>query len=351
MKTKITVLLIGLSQFLFGQKTSPDRPELIIDPNPFQDEYFKDHYNYTKTKEIIGINKKTSNNFQGDTMFKNYYRKDGQMLKKVRYSANVPKIIRSYKYDSDGILKSWVHESKGSKLRAKYYYDSIARFSRITQYNIRKRKGVLDSNLQSDARYFYQNNRISAIESFNGIKDIYSYKNQKLVEKTGAYIAKTFDYNNQGHLIEIREYMGGKVDAQKLMGIKKFYYNSQNQLICDSILTSANFESNTYQITHYEYDINDKLSRMEVKFGASFCKVNFEYQNNRISNCELLTNDINRKVAYLRFPIPSGIPYNKAGLVKYREVFSYDENGNKTGKEVFVDDALFFELEYLLIPF
>ena len=105
---------------------------------------------------------------------------------------------------------------------------------------------------------------------------------------------------------------------QKLL----FQFYSQNQLICDSILTSANFESNTYQITHYEYDINDKLSRMEVKFGASFCKVNFEYQNNRISNCELLTNDINRKVAYLRFPIPSGIPYNKAGLVKYREVLA-----------------------------
>lgn len=347
MKNHFLFLSLFCSLSLLAQKTTLDRPDLIIEPDPFKTEYFKDHYDYSKFKEMIVLKTK---GFKLDTLSKNTYDKDGKISKKTRYSNNTAKIFTQYGYLDNDLLKNWVYTSRGTNIRAIYSYDEQGKILKIQQYDLRLRKGVKDSSLKSTSKFEYENARLKTIKSNNGLIENYVYENDNLVYKTGGYISKAFVYDDAGNLAELTEYMGGIVDESKLMGTKKFYYNKRNLLICDSILTSANFESKTYQITHYEYDEEERLKKLKVQFGQSFNEMNFEYQNNRIFNCLVRTNDVNYKVAYLRFPMPSGIVPNSSGIVNYRDEFRYDSNGNKISKKVFVDDALFFDIRFLLIP-
>lgn len=345
MKNQLIFFLLICSLPLFSQKTTLDRPDLILEPNPFKKEYFKDHYDYSKFKEMVVLNTK---GFKLDTLSKNTYDKEGKISQKIRYSNNVAKIFTHYAYIDNDLLKNWVYTSRGTNIRAIYSYDKEGKILKIQQYDLRLRNGIKDSSLKSTSEFEYENSRLKTIKSNKGLIENYIYEKDRLVYKTGGYISKAFVYNDVGNLIELTEYMGGIIDKSKLMGSKKFYYNKRNLLICDSILTSANFETKTYQITHYEYDEKDRLKKFKVEFGSSFSEVNFEYENNRIFNCFVKTNDVNYKVAYLRFPMPSGIVPNSSGIVNYRDEFRYDSNGNKISKKVFVEGDLFFEVRFIL---
>lgn len=346
-----TILWFVLIPFgLFSQTTSPERPDLSIEPDPFSSEYFKDYYDYTKTKLIISINKKKAKNFEGDTIFKSYYSTKGFLEKRIRYAGNSPKNTTLYFYNKKGQLQIWTYKGKGADLKANYSYNKDGLISKIEQYVYKHSGGLRDSTLRSKSNYFYDDQLLKRIESNSSTIEYFKYEKERLIEKTGGYISKRFSYYPNGKLKEIREYTGGEIDNSNLRSLKKFHYNAQNQLICDSILTSANFTSKIFQITHYRYSKEGKLENFKAQFDDSFSDVTLLYQSDRIIGTKVLTNDLNHNVAYLRFPMPSGISRNSGGLLNYRDEFIYDENGNKTMKKVFVEDQLFFEIEFVLIP-
>ncbi len=350
MKKIFAFLSIFLSFSIFSQKVVMERPDEVIEPNPFIEEYFKDHYDYTKFKEMISLNLAKAKDFKADTIYRTIFNKQGQVLTKTRYRGNVPKTITKYSYLSDGNLKSWNYGDGKSNIKASYFYNNENQIRQILQYHLRNRKSGLDSSLQGNSKFIYENSRLQKISSIQTKADTYHYEKDRLIRKTGGYISKLFSYYPNGNLREITEFMGSEIDRSKLMGIKKYYYNRENLLVCDSILTSSNFETKTYQVTHYEYDENQKLKKFRVDFGSSYSEVEFSYENKRLKTSQVKTNDVNYKVAYLRFPIPSGIPLNPSGLMNYKDEFFYDNNGNKTGKKVFVEGALFFEMKFELIP-
>lgn len=346
----ITFFFASLSFSLFSQKTSVDWPDVLIEPDPFKTEYYWDHNDYTKIKQMFSLNHTKAKAFKVDTIYITNFNREGQIIEKTRYRKNKSGAKTEYRYSEKGNLTSWYYVDKHSRISAKYIYNDKNQIIQIQQYNLKAGKVGFDSILKQNSELFYGKNGLEKINGLRGNSEVYIYKNDRLTQKKGGYISKKIEYDQIGNLCQITEFFGPKIDSNSMRGIKKYSYNDENLLICDSILTSANFESKIYQITHYEYYENQKLKKFRAEFANSYSEVEFKYENNRLKTSQVKTNDVNFKVAYLRFPIPSGIPLNHKGILNYKDEFYYDKNGNKTGKKVFVEDELFFEMKFILIP-
>lgn len=349
MKVIFIFLFISLSLISYAQKSVVDMPEDLVEPNPYQETYFNDITNYNKqnVKELIIIIKYSYNNFKSDTLNKNYYNKNGDLVKQIRYSGNIPTSTIIDKYYADNNLKSWQIFNKNSSTLTVYKYYNNGQIENISQFSIRMRGGKNDTSEISSLTYKYADNHLVEINFSNTYNEIYKYDGDVLLFKIGKYISKEFIYDNNGNLAKQNDYIGTDIVPTKLTGIKIYNYDNLNRLIKDSILTSANFKSNNYQITDYGYNDQGQLKTMNVSYDTSYRNIEFEYINNQIQKVNLTTNQPNG--SYLRFWINSRIPEYYSFPINYNETFEYDQFGNRISKKTFVNGELFSDIEYKII--
>jgi hypothetical protein len=104
-----------------------------------------------------------------------------------------------------------------------------------------------------------------------------------------------------------------------------------------------------YQFTTYQYGEDDVLKKVSVKHGYDYRDVEFKYINGRIDEVLVTTNRV--MSAYLRHWLHLDInEFVELGTnpILVRDVFEYDENGNRIAKRTYLGDELFSEVLYLL---
>ncbi len=348
--TKLYLTFLLCIPFLsFTQKTNVDRPDLTIEPKPYNLAYFNDKNDYSTIKELTIISKGKHNDFLPDTLYKKFYNDHGLLVKNMDYDDNKLGITTIFKYSENNQLLSWQSfnvRSVNSNLTI-YDYNENRQVNSIRQVKIKNRNGQTDTIEISTQKFTYKNKQLIEVLMNNSWSEKYEYNQNKISFKKGGYVSKSFKYNSQGNLIQIYDYMGSEILPLKLMGTKTFTYNQANQLVTDSILTSNNIALKKHQITNYTYNENGALKSMNVTYGYKNRFAEFNYSDDRIQQVKLETNDLIS--AYLRIWISPRIGDLIIHLKTYEEKFKYDKFGNKTLKQVFTNKKLFSEVEYKIV--
>ena len=341
------VLFFLIPIHAFSQEYTVKRPDEAIVPDPYLKVYFDDKNDYKRIESVTTITKNKYNSFRPDTLSITHYNNAGLQFKNIRFDNNKQSSITLLKYDEHNNLLSWqLFENKFSTL-ALYSYNKNKQLQEIRQLQIKHLNYRTDSNETSRTIFKYDNVKLVEILSSiagNKIVQKYIYNNKKLIRKTGTIVSKELQYDDNMNLVSIKEYMGSEVAPDKLMEKKTFTYSNTNKLIADSILTSSNLKTNKYQISQYTYNESGTLELMSVKFGRSYRNIEFRYSSNKIKEVNIKTNEGNS--AYLKFWIDHRIQDYYSFPIVYQEVFSYDENGNRTSKKVYINKELFSEVEY-----
>ncbi len=330
----------------FAQKYSVERPDEMLEPDPYTRSYFEDKNDYRKVESVITITKNKYDQFRPDTLNITHYNDAGLPIKSTRYDYNRQSATTLLKYDAQQHLLSWQSFEQQQSILTRYFYDKANQLQETRQLRIKTVNQKNDSTELSRMLFQYDHSSLVEITNLhpgNKLTEQYIYDHKKLVRKTGGYIAKAFEYDGNGNVNSVKEYMGTDIVPEKLMGIKKFTYQA-NKLMADSVLTSSNLQSKHYQVSQYSYHANGVLEQMRVTYGNTYRNVSFTYNNNRIKEVNLETNEGNN--AYLRFWINHRIADSYTFPIRYQEVFSYDAYGNRTAKKVFVNKELFSETEY-----
>ena len=343
----VLLILVIFPIYTFAQKYDVDKPDEIVEPDPYKQVYFQDRNDYKRIRSVTTIIKNKHNNFRPDTQYIVYYNKEGLQTKNIRLNNNKESSTTLLHYDTNKNLLSWQLFEKHFSTLTLYSYNRNNQLEETRQLKLTQVNQNSDSAETSRMLYKYEHrNLIEILRSIqsNSTVEKYIYHNNRLKSKIGPYISKNLQFDKSGNILKVEEYMGNELVPQKLMGIKKYTFDSNNRLVNDSVLTASNFEKNKYQVTNYAYNENNLLQFMKVQYGPSYRNVEFIYSNSNIKEVNVTTNDGNP--AYLRFWIDPKVADHYPFPIAYHEIFGYDENGNRTSKKVFLNKELYAEIEY-----
>jgi hypothetical protein len=342
---KIIFLFCCIPFLNYAQRSTIERPEKGIVPNPYNAIYYTDKTDYTNIESIITTSKNRGNNSITDTLQVTYYTK-GLRTKVINYRDNQRSQTTLMTYNDDQTLNNWEIIYPKYSQQTFYQYDEKQRMKSTRQVKTRPINGQLVTSELSKRAFIYNDFGLLEIHnegSFQG-KEIYEYNNkQQLMKYSGVGIIKEFVCNDDGDLLISTEYMG-EIASNKLMTVQKFEYNGDKNLVMDSIVTSSNREKSEFQKTHYIYE-NNQLEAMKVTFGSLYRNLQFEYLADKIKK---ITVETNGNSAYLRTWMPYQIPDFYSFPLTYSEVFEYDDIGNKIARRIYVNDELFSETEYFI---
>lgn len=336
--------LLGISQ-----DSTPENPDILIEPNPLKEFYFQDKNNYKNVESMVTIRKNKYNNFSKDTIRINYYNENGKMSKNIEYSNNKPTYVTIMTYNIDNNILSQ-HTTENKKISyLLYFYNKNKQLEKTRDLRINNVKGKVDTTDFSKKTFLY--NKLNLTETLATLKDEtfklsekYLYANNSLIKKVGNSYVKVFNYDKKGNLITFKEYVGIETIPSKLLDLKTFTYDASNRLITDSI-SNVSSQHKKYLVTNYTYGSDGKLETMNVQQDSSYRNIQFEYLNNKIKKINMETNSnsilkfsINYRIAdYYKFPIT------------YQEVFDFDQSGNLISKKMYVNNELFSEFEYVFL--
>ena len=343
---KFFLLLCFIPVYALAQKFSVDRPDEMIKQDPYTSAYFADNNNYKPVESVITIARNRYSNFVPDTLNIDYYNKKGLKVKNIRYDNNKVSTTTHYKYDAGDKLASWQTFEKYSSTFTVYKYNKAGQMMETHQYIINNKKG--DTAEKSRMLFIYDVDKLVQITNNALGTDIiekYAFEKNKLMEKTGGFVSKKIFYNNNELPTGINEYMGAVIDTSKIMGIEKFVYNSDGKLITDSVLTTSNLKTNTYQVIEYTYNDKGMISTMNTQFKNLYRNVVFTFADGKMQAVHVETNG---NSAFLKFIMYYRIDEYYSYPLKYHEQFSYDKMGNRTSKKAFVNDELFSEVNYII---
>ncbi len=337
----------------FSQGPITDFPDMVIEPDPFKDLVYRDYNSYTNISSVATIFRRRKDHFISDTFEIHYYNNKGLKTKAIRYKKNAPSTTRILTYNDIGKLiknQSIDHKSRKDTSTVLYTFDDQHQLVTVDHFTIKQINGENDTLYQPQKTFAYNNAKLIEFRSgVWGMQSIskYKYVKGRLITKTGGFTSKKFGYDKKGNLTSMYEYTGGEIDEKKLMGIKKFKYDRKNRLIIDSILTGSNMPAGKWQITEYLYTNNDTLKTMRVTFGSHYRNVQFKYLQGKIKDIIVDTNV--GTSAYLRFWINHHIDTYYTFPINYREVYAYDNFGNKVSKKMYVNGELFDEVEFQIL--
>jgi hypothetical protein len=345
---KLLLLFCILPAAALAQKFSVDRPDDVLKQDPYTSIYFADNIDYKPVESIITISKNRYNNFRPDTLNAEYYNKNGFKTKSVRYYNNKLSTTTIFNYDTNGNLLSWHSFEKHSSTLAVYKYNKKKQLQETHKYTITPKNNKADTTKASRMLFKYDGDKLVQITNNSLGMDViekFSYEQNKLVAKTGGFVSRKFLYGNDSKPRGIIEYMGGSIDTTKFMGIEKFVYSQAGKLITDSVLTTSNIKTNTYQVIDYAYYENGMLRTINSNYKNFYRNVLFFYKNDKLDEIFLETNG---NSAFLKFMIHPKIDEYYTFPLKYSEQFVYDDKGNRISKKVFVNNELFSEVEYVV---
>jgi|GEM_PF-1756610 len=345
---KQLVLIFFIPAGALAQKFSADRPDEIAKPNPFTNIYFADNNNYKQIESVCTIAKNRYNNFKSDTLSIDFYNKGGLKVKSLRYDNNRMSTTSQFKYDAGGKLLSWQSFEKQSSTLTLYKYNQKGQLMETHKYNISNKNLKADTTEASRMLFKYNGDKLVQISNNSLGSDItekFLYQQNRLVSTTGGYVSKEFFYHNNDKPAGIHEYMGGVADSTRIMGLEKLLYNSKGLLISDSVLTSSNFKTNSWQVIEYTYNDKDILAAMSSRYNDFYRRVSFKYSDGKMQEVDLETNG---NSGFLRFIINHKIAEYYTFPIQYKEQFGNDRHGNRTFKKVLVNNELFSEVNYLI---
>lgn len=345
---KLIFLFCLLPSLIFAQNSTVKRPDKVIEPNPYEAVYFADANDYSNIKSIAIIRKQKSKGFRVDTSQIEYF-EDGLKMKTVSYRNNLPIYRTIMTYNDDKTLNNWEIFYPKYSTKNIYQHDAQRRIINTQKVNIKRKKGKIDSTQTTQIAFKYDDKLgLIAIErksNFGVGTETYHYdKNKQLTQVTGGSIFKMFNYDEHKNLLTIREYMG-KFATEMLMNSKRFEFDEHQNLVADYIVTSGNREKGVFQETHYTYDDKHQLETMKVTFGDLYRNLDFKFVDNKIQTIIVQTNGHS---AYLKTWMPYGMKDNYSFPITYKEVFEYDDYGNKIAKRIYVGEELFSETEFLI---
>lgn len=140
---KFLLLLFLYPLLAISQDSTPENPDIVIEPNPLKEFYFQDKNNYKNVESMITILKNKSNNFSNDTIRINYYNENGKQSKNIRYSNNKPKYTTIMTYNRDNnILSQQTTENKKSSYIL-YTYNKSKQLERTRDLRIKDIQGKI----------------------------------------------------------------------------------------------------------------------------------------------------------------------------------------------------------------
>lgn len=347
---KKLLLLLFLNPLLaISQDSTPENPDILIEPNPLKEFYFQDKNDYKNVESMITIIKKKHNNFTKDTIRINFYNENGKEAKNIEYTNNKPTYITVKTYNRDNnILSQQTTENKKSSYLV-YFYNKSKQLEKTRDLLINDVKGKIDTTDFSKKTFIYDESSLTeTLVTLNGStfknSEKYLYANNSLVKKVGNSYVKEFSYDKNRNLVTSKEYMGTQAIPSKLINLKKFIYDSNNRLVTDS-LGSTSVQPAKFMVTNYTYESNGKLKTMNVQKNSSYQNIQFQYWNDKIKKIDMEVNDN----SYLKFFINSRIADHYKFPIIYQEVFDFDQSGNLISKKIYVNNELFSEFEYVFL--
>ncbi|WP_281310120.1 energy transducer TonB [Flavobacterium flavigenum] len=347
---KKLLLLLFLNPLLaISQDSTPENPDILIEPNPLKEFYFQDKNDYKNVESMVTIIKNKHSNFSKDTIRINFYNENGKESKNIAYSNNKPTYITVKTYNRDNnILSQQTTENKKSSYLV-YFYNKNKQIEKTRDLRINDLKGKIDTTDFSQKTFIYDKSSLTeTLVTLNGStfkqSEKYLYANNFLVKKVGNSSVKEFSYDKNRNLVASKEYMGTQAIPSKLIDSKKFIYDSNNRLVTDSLGTTG-MQPAKFMVTNYTYESNGKLKTMNVQKNSSYQNIQFEYWNDKIKKINMEASDN----SYLKFFINSRIVnYYKFPII-YQEAFDFDQSGNLISKKIYVNNELFSEFEYVFL--
>ena len=337
---KYLFLFIFLPLFLFGQ----DQVETTVIPKPYNPKPYFDQINHTGIKKVITISKQKQNNFKDDTLSLYTYNEAGQEISSFRYDYNKITNKTMMKYDEHNNQVEWtILEPNGASTTTNFYYNPFNQLDSTRQISYRK------NNIINTSRYAYQyeqgklKSRQIIVNDIVNKADSYIYRDSLLSEfktksSADAYLLSKYSYDNRHQLTEVNtaHFFSGKTEHWNK---RNFRYENE-KLIYEEELTTDNKKL----ITHYSYNVNNKLQKITSSFGDFNMEVQFEYNDFDVKE---ITVNTNSNSAYLKFYIPLGLD-NITYPIVYKEKFVYDEKHNLVSKQQFIGNDLIRETVYLV---
>ncbi|KAF2510166.1 hypothetical protein EYY60_11690 [Flavobacterium zhairuonense] len=346
---KLLLLLFLYPLLAISQDSTPENPDILIEPNPLKEFYFQDRNDYKNVESMVTIVKKKQSNFTKDTIRINFYNENGKESKNIAYANNkrTYTTVKTYNRENN-ILSQQTTENKKSSYLV-YFYNKSKQLEKTRDLRISDVKGKIDTTDFSQKTFIY--NKSNLIETLVTLKastfkqsEKYLYTNNFLIKKIGNSYVKEFSYDKNGNLVTSKEYMGTEAIPSKLADLKKFTYDSSNRLVTDS-LSSASVQPANFMVSNYTYESNGKLKTMNVQKNSSYQNIQFEYWNDKIKKINIEANDN----SYLKFFINSRIADYYKFPITYQEVFDFDQLGNLISKKIYVNNELFSEFEYVFL--
>lgn len=312
------------------------------EPKLFNQIYYNDYYDYKEIESITSIHSRRSDNFSLDTTFISYYDDEGNIKKRISYRGNMPDQLTEYFYDVKTNLLKTESTIKHNKSYTLYNYDSLQQLIQLTGYRIDLRKKPLDTTQLYVQSFKYVDSKLIEFQSNKVGKKTEQFfydENGNIDYRLGGYLAYKYQYDSNGNLIEVREYVS-EIQPNQLKDIRKYIYDEDGKLKMDSTLVLKNFKSGSYYSSTYTYDEHNDLKLIQNRFEDDYSQIEIFYEKDQLKEVRVNGNAVS---AYFRFPYFS---HYGEGTYEVVEKFDYDDRGNKILKKRWVNGELEYEMKF-----
>jgi hypothetical protein len=342
-------------------------------PQPYSLKPHYDKINTTGLKKACMIY--SESNGKTDTINAEYYNKEGQRYKSVRYEKGKPSSEIAYVYNKNNYeteTESVTYNRPNNKTKTLYHYDNDGRpfiMEGVTLYN-------KDTAHTDKGTYFYKDNKLVTRQVFTHKTYFrlitYHYTGNRLdsihnispdltpnlpelsVNRHTAYINGKYDtlkykvsfldkyfYDPIGNLTKIESiHIRGHIRDTTAHTL--YTYDTQGRIIADSTLTSSNLPGKFYHCGYYTYDTANRLIKMRATYKDKYRNVEFTYDGDRMTHIKVVSNSTSS--AYLIFWVPYGINTIDGKEYEFEEQRFYDEHGNIILKKQLVNGELYKEI-------
>lgn len=347
-----TFILLSLCSIISLAQKNED---VIVEPEPhILYEYFKKD-NHSGIKKVYTISKNKKTNFANDTLNIDLYNEQGLKTQTIRYQKNSPTSNLQFIYDENGNQVKSIYSQNNVKDRTDITIFKFNSNNQLIEEDFQSLfAGSLERSVTKKYKYIedklveksiFQNNILTQTNSF-------LYDNKKLMLHKQVYSSGNNNYENiyiydkSGNLIQ-RETKGIYIPngTTELIGIVKYQYENDKLI---SVIESEwqNFQNNESVLTFYDYNEDNKISKMRVEYKSFFREVNYEYKNQKIVSIKVFTNTDNS--AHMKFWTSTFGNYISEMPYHYKEQFDHDDKGNLTSKKIFVNNELIHEVHYII---
>jgi hypothetical protein len=351
------LLILCLPFISFSQGPEISIPENLVEPNPYG-ELLKVIDNYVELNNVSSLTKinKTSNNKIIDTVSKQFFNKNGSIIKMINYEKNEPKDSTVWQYDSNNVIQKWLSYQNNTQINSIYKYNNNGQIQTFEKANIKSGESISKNVDRTIQTFNYEHNllieQITEVYKNNNIAyknaQNYKYENKKPIIQITSFKSYTYNYFNNGKLREIKEFNGSEIDENKLYKVDIFNYNQHGKLSIDSMSYGKDLQENKYQIAKYKYkefNIN-LLESINATYDGHYRNATFIY-NEQEKLLEILIETDLRSTSKLKTWMHPKADYS-GYPIKYKEQFEYDEYGNIKSNKKFANEKLILEIEYIM---